>query len=81
MWLAPFTTEAIERPDQSLADMQAESIRLFERQRSIDALLRGEVDAETVLDMLAEHEIDPAAYVDCVRSNLEFLCPGLALDL
>lgn len=81
MWLAPFATEAIERPDQSLEDIQAETVRLFERQRAIDALLRGEVDAEFVLDMLAEHEIGPTAYVDCVRSNLEFLCPGLPLEL
>jgi hypothetical protein len=81
MWLAPFTTEAIERPDQSLEDIQAETVRLFERQRAIDALLRGEVDAEFVLDMLAEQEIDPTAYVDCVQSNLEFLCPGLPLEL
>lgn len=81
MWLAPFTTEAIERPDQSLEDIQAETVRLFERQRAIDAMLRGEVDAEFVLDMLAQQEIDPTAYVDCVRSNLEFLCPGLPLEL
>lgn len=74
--VGPFDTLAIEHHGQSLADMQAESIRLFERQRAIDAMLRGEVDFEYLLDMLAQHGIDPTAYNDCVESNLDFLWRG-----
>lgn len=72
-----FYTTSLDFEGQSAEEMLQESARLMERQKAIDALLRGEIDPATVLDLIEFHGINPAAYMDCVEDNLRFLWPGL----
>lgn len=62
-------------PDFSQQDLQAEIARLFQRQRAIDALLRGEMAADTLGDMLAEHGIDPYSWMSESLDNVAEDCP------
>lgn len=67
----------VEHPDFDDADVQAEVVRLFERQRAIASLVSGNLDANTLLDLLDYQGFNPTEYVDCIEDNLNYVCPGL----
>lgn len=69
--LDAFSTDLQVDHDFNQVDLQAEIQRLFQRQKAIDALLRGEVDPDYVGDMLAEHGLDPNAWLAESLDNLE----------
>ena len=49
----------------------AEIARLFQRQEAIEAMLEGRESPATVLDMIAEHGLDPIAYIDDVERTID----------
>lgn len=73
LFIEPLSTYLIENPDFTEQDEQDEVKRLFARQQLIDAVARGEASAEDLLDMIESHGIEPAAYVDSVVHNVEFV--------
>lgn len=73
LFIEPLSTYLIENPDFTEQDEQEEVKRLFARQQLIDAVARGEASAEDLLDMIEAHGIEPAAYVDSVVHNVEFV--------
>lgn len=71
--LAPFCTFLTPHPDLSPGELQAEISRLYERQKAIDAMVHGELDLESLLDLLEDHEIDPEQWINTSISNIEYL--------
>lgn len=68
----PFTTYLKDCSDPSFLGYEEEVKRLFQRQQLIDKLCSTEFkEIDVLLDMLAEHEIDPIDYVSSVQSNVE----------
>ena len=71
--LAPFCTFLTPSPDWSPSELQAEVARLYERQKAIDAMIHGELDIETLLDLLENHGIDPEQWIDTSIKNIEYM--------
>lgn len=69
----PFDTYLIEQPDFNQSDVMNEIEALFFRQRVIEGLVEGTLDAEFVLDVLAEQGISPDAYVESVQENVDLI--------
>lgn len=70
----PFNTFLVERPEYGQSELEAECRALFERQKAIQGLIDGSVDAETLLDMLQEQDgISADEYVATVTDNVDFL--------
>ena len=74
MIVNPFDTLLPESDELSPADSEKLIRELFQRQRAIEGLLRGEVDASYVLDMLQTHEeVNADDYVAEVCEGVELL--------
>jgi hypothetical protein len=73
----PFSTYLTASPDMSEADLKLECRRLFERQQAIGSWLDGKLPHDVLLDMLAEHQIDPYQWAEVSLDNVEVLWPGL----
>lgn len=73
MQLAPFCTFFTPTPDMSLADIQSEIAKLYQRQKAIDAVVHGEMDEDELYDLLMEHAIDPEDWAETVADNIEIL--------
>lgn len=73
MRIAPFSTFFTPTTDMSLADIQAEIERLYQRQKAIDACVHGELDEETLFDLLESQGIDPVEWAETSADNIEFL--------
>lgn len=71
--LAPFCTFLTPSPDLNPGELQAEIARLYERQKAIDAMVHGELDAETLLDLLEDHGIDPEQWIETSIANIEYI--------
>lgn len=69
--LEPLLTWLNDNPDYSDQDYRQECDRLFTRQVAVDRMLRGELPADYVLDMLDSHGVDAARYADLAIGNLE----------
>lgn len=69
----PFDTYLIEHPDFNQSDTMSEIEALFLRQRAIEGLVQGTLDAEYVLDVLEFQGIDPTTYVDSVQENVDLV--------
>lgn len=65
-----FYTYFQPHPDYNFEDIVAESNRLFQRQRAIQAMLDGILPPDILLDMLDEHGIDPIEYVNSIATVL-----------
>ena len=52
---------------------QREMQKMFERNNAIEDFLEGKLDPDSVLDLLEEHQINPADYVASVTSQLDWL--------
>lgn len=73
MNLAPFNTFFTPSPGMSLADIQREIEQLYQRQKAIDACAHGELDEETLFDLLEDHGVDPVEWAEAAADNIEFL--------
>lgn len=60
----------------SASELATELQRLYDRQRAIAALLRGELPVDYVEDMLAEHGIDPYDWAEIAEGNLILMLGG-----
>jgi hypothetical protein len=69
----PFQTLLDENPDYCGSDVQAECQRLFARQKAIASLIEGNLDPDTLLDLLSDQGLDPSVYIDEVVDNVDFL--------
>jgi hypothetical protein len=68
-----FDTYNCWHPDWTESDRRSELRRLVQRQQAIAQLQSGQLDAETVGDMLSEHGIEPYAWLDACWDNLLYL--------
>ena len=71
--LDPFRTVAREHPDFNRADERAELLGNQIREDLIEQLLDGRGHLDTALDCLAEHGIDPDAWIDQTLANIEYV--------
>lgn len=71
--LFPFITYADNNPDFNEADSLAEAERLFQRQTVIEAVLQGKEHPDVMLDMLEEHGIDAAEYVESAEEGVDLV--------
>ncbi|HEY9672239.1 MAG TPA: hypothetical protein V6D11_12395 [Waterburya sp.] len=67
----PFDTYLFEHPDFSEEDRMQEINRLFQRQRAVQCLLDGILPPDVLLDVLQEHGIDAANYVEGIAGALQ----------
>jgi CO dehydrogenase/acetyl-CoA synthase gamma subunit (corrinoid Fe-S protein) len=74
--LIPFLTVFTPSPDMSMADLEAEITRLNTRNRAIDALLQGQLEAEAVFDLLADDGIEPDEWIEVSLDNCELVVYG-----
>lgn len=58
------STYGFNEPDFSVADQIEDSIRLAERQKNLDSVLRGQGNLEDYLDLLSENGIDVDDYLE-----------------
>lgn len=72
----PFLTEQRSEPDMGQGDVLTESGLLIVRQQTIMGVIDGEVDAETLLDLLESQGIDPVKYVEAVEQNTQAVING-----
>lgn len=59
----PFLTFLDQNPDFGVSDEEGAVKQLFTRQQLMEQFLDGQEGADTVLDCLDEHGIDPVAFV------------------
>lgn len=74
--LQPFLTFFKPSPDMSLSDIEAEIDRLVQRNQAIELMLQGTLEPDTVLDMLAEDDIEPYEWVEASAENCGILFYG-----
>lgn len=68
-----FSTEFAPDPDMDEVDFQEEVQRYCLRQQAISALLDGNLDPDTVGDMLLEGGIEPLQWAIAVEENLQII--------
>jgi hypothetical protein len=73
MSLAPFCTWFTPEAGMSQSEIQKEISQLYQRQKLIDAVARGEASASDLCELLAEHMIDVDQYVEDVVENVEMI--------
>lgn len=73
MNLAPFATWFTPEAGMSATDIQTEISNLYARQKAIDAVLHGELDEDSLYDLLMEHCIAPNEWAETAISNISFL--------
>lgn len=79
--LDPLLTFLEDQPDYNEADFRQECERLFQRQKAIDDLLRGQIRAGDLLDLLDSHGLDAIRYEELAASNMErAIAQGLEID-
>lgn len=71
--LDPFLTVTREHRDFNRSDEAAELRRNLLRDELIEQLLDGRGHLDTTLDCLAEHGIDPDAWIDQTLANIDYV--------
>jgi hypothetical protein len=71
--LDPFRTVARQHRDFNRADDAAEVAANLLREELIEQLLNGRGHLDTALDCLAEHGIDPDAWIDQTLANIDYV--------
>lgn len=71
--LDPFRTVAREHPDFNRDDEAAELEDNLLREELIERLLDGRGHLDTTLDCLAEHGINPDAWIDQTLANIDYV--------
>ena len=69
-------TEATRQADMNDQDWRNELAKLVQRNKAIDAACRGEMPVDSLMDLLAEHLIDPIAWQEAAIENAEVLIYG-----
>jgi hypothetical protein len=64
-----FSTVYRDNPDYNAADELTEAQQLLQRQQMIGKFIKGEVDPDTLLDLLESQGFDPVEYVKQVEVN------------
>ena len=67
----PFMTFLDQNPDFGGSDRERATVELFLRQSLMDDFLEGREGADTILDCLDEHGIDPCSFVLQVEDSVE----------
>lgn len=67
----PLLTFLETDPDYNESDERQAVTRLFLRQKAIDRLLAGDVDAMYVLDLLDSHGLDAGDWAERTTANLQ----------
>ena len=81
-WASPFLTYLEQEDNPTFESSQKEVAKLDLRCKMIDNFLKGEEHPDTILDMLAEHGIEPTVWVDAVCENVElFIYKSVPVDL
>lgn len=70
---APFATWLTPETGMSTTELQAEIQQLYARQKAIDAVLHGELDEDSLYDLLMEHCIDPNDWAETAIENVSFI--------
>lgn len=73
MSLAPFATWFTPETGMSASDINTEIRGLYARQKAIDAMLNGELDEDSLYDLLMEHCIEPEEWAETAIQNISFL--------
>lgn len=68
--LSALMTTATRSPEMSGADWEIELARLAQRNRAIQSCVTGNLDVDVLLDLLAEHCIDPDEWIEVSEENL-----------
>jgi len=69
-YLEPLSTVARFQAGMSRNERLTEADMLIARQHAIGQVLRGELDADTLLDVVEDQGIDPAAYAEQAIENI-----------
>lgn len=69
-YLDPLSTVARFQAGMSQGERLTEVDMLLARQAAIGQVLRGELDADTLLDMVEHQGMDPAAYAEQAIENI-----------
>ncbi len=81
-WASPFLTYLEEDDNPTFLSLEEEVAKLDLRCRIIDEFLESGKYPDLVLDMLAEHGIEPTEWVDAVCENIElFVYKSVPVDL
>lgn len=80
-WASPFLTYLEEEDNPTFNTPEEEIAKLDTRCKMIDEFLETGEHADTILDMLAEHGIEPTHWVDSVCENVDlFIYKSVPVD-
>jgi hypothetical protein len=77
--LAPFLLDMVDDRDMNVADIEVALRDDWQRQRTVEAWLAGELPFEAMLDMASDYGVDGFEYEDAIAHNVDALiaqnCP------